>query len=339
MKNYINTLLGTVAFITLSGVLFSASSAQAYVDDSPLGRQNYEQNYLTQLHFRTPGRDFLLNVDFLPDVYYESATYNNGVESSHTTRDRFPLSAEGTLGLTDLLSFSVGESYLFHSVQNTINETSGVQSSPATDGFSDPYFKLDYRYLGGLSGSSFGDGFVTLSPSVGDEQSAGSLQDGNNLRGGTTLEVGTDLYAVVSSNEFSFGGSWLYNASRNFDSGNPVADEVGDNYSTFNLRLRYRYHFNEFVFFQTQGTFYMPYSTHYGFYNSTNNKTEDDSYPIYIVPRLTLGGLLTNLFLLTGSLYYTNYTRSYTQSTVSAMNSYSSVNHEVTLDLGVALLF
>jgi hypothetical protein len=327
-----------VTLIAAVQAILQVSLAQAYENDSPQGRQNYDQNYLDRLHFKTPGQDFLTTVDILPDVIDHSTTTSNGVQTSQSMRDRFLLTAGETYGITDLLSFNITESYLFRSVAATTNDITGVRTSPATSGLSDPSFNLNYRYLGGLVGSTFGDGFVTFSPSAGDNQGASTSQDGNNLRGDTSLQVGTDLYQVVSNNEFSLGGSWFYNTSKNIDSANPGNNEVGDNYSNFDVRLRYRLHFNEFVFIQAQGTFYMPYSTNETYYNSNNGRTVADSYPFYAVPRVTFGFLPTNSTLLTAGVYYTNYTRNYTNSSNTTSSSNSTVYHEVTLDFGLSFL-
>jgi hypothetical protein len=205
-------------FFLASVIIFQAQFANAYENDSPLGRQNYEQNYLDRLHFRTPGQDVLATFVFSPDVYNRTTTSVNGSVTNQSLRDRFPITLGATLGITDLLSFEVSEGYLFNSVQTNINDQTGVQTTPSSSGLSDPAFRLNYRYLGGLVGSTFGDAFINFSPSAGDDQAATSLQSGNNLRGGTTLELGSDLYQVVSQSEFSFGASWIYNTSRNIDS-------------------------------------------------------------------------------------------------------------------------
>jgi hypothetical protein len=319
-------------------VIFQAQIGRAYENDSPQGRQNYEQNYLDRLHFRTPSQDLLTTFDFIPDVINHSTTSTDGVQTSQSMRDRFPITLGETIGVTDLFSVGASESYLFRSVQTNTNDITGVRTSPASSGFSDPTFRANYRYYGGLVGTTFADALINFSPSVGDNQGASTAQDGNNLRGNTSLELGTDLYHVVDSNEFSLGGSWLYSSSKNVDSANSVNDEVGSNLSNFDIRLRYRYHFNEFVFVQAQGTFYTPYTINNTFFNNQNGRAETDSYPFYAVPRVTFGYLPTNFTLFTAGVYYTSYTRDFTPSTNTTSSSNSTIYHEVSLDFGVSFL-
>jgi hypothetical protein len=325
-------------YVAVFVLALQAHRANAYENDSPQGRQNYEQNYLDRLHFRTPGQDLLSTFDFTPDILNDTVTTSNGVQTNQSMKDRFPISLGETLGITDLLSIGITEGYLFHSTQTNINDVTGVQSSPSSSGFSDPTFRANYRYFGSLVGSNFGDAFINFSPSVGDNQGASTSQNGNNLRGDTSFELGTDFYHVADSNEFSVGGSWLTYTSKNVDSANSINDEVGANFSSFDVRLRYRYHLNEFVFVQAQGTLYMPYSASYTYYNSTNNRAESDSYPFYAVPRVTLGYLPTNFVLYSLGVYYTGYTRNYTTSTNTSSSSNTAVYHEVTLDFGVSFL-
>jgi hypothetical protein len=335
MNKVKSNLLRAVFFISVTGMTsaFAADNNNNY--SSTNNSSTYSNNGLAELHYRSPQGAFLGRFDFMPDVFYRSYS-PAGDPSTFGTHIHLPVTAGVGYGITDLLSVTVTEGFLFHDMSQS--EHNGNLNTNSQGGFADPTLALNYRYAGALTGNFFADLVATYSPSFGTADTASFPGGGNDLRGGSSYELGTVAYWVVGqSSETSLGADVTLTGSTDSTADTTASNVTKDSYYNFDVHGDYRYHFNDRYFVDAGGTFYFMRSTDSANVDQTPIRYTRAHLPCYFVPRVDFGYLVTPNWLFTlGATYQEVTTDSYA---TNSGNTTATETKTVTLDAGVRFVF
>lgn len=299
----------------------------------------YESNRLDTLHYHTPGRTVSISADL------QTATQDWQEESQYgqTVYDRYysllDAQAAAAYGITDLFAVGLGIDYLINQTESRTSDASHNSAGFEYGGVSNPTLQLSYRYFGGLTGSLFGTAFFNYSPSLGTNHSAVSDHEtGNHLTGNSNLNFGTNWEINSGRHEFQAQIEAQYiNNSTVEDVVNETETSFADAYWHFYASVNYRIHFqsNFYAGLNLQASFAHSYDVHYPSQSPEIDETVSD--PLYVVPTVSVGWLVTPTCLLYAKLNYESYAQHISPTASSTFGTITNQFQQQFLIIGGAV--
>ncbi len=294
----------------------------------------YEENRVDTLHYRVPQRAFFASASISTPLHYAETIGVNG--STVNTYDTTLLnsSLNVSYGVFDDFLISVTEGYLFKKNVTTTALPAGTATTTEASGFSDPTFSANYRYLGGLKGNYFGNGFLIVSPKSGTAKNSDSGQAGNNLNGSSSVNGGVNFYLVRDVHEFVIEASGTYRTTGSYTSSDPTNSSTSDAYFTWGFTGGYRYHFLDNFYASGSVTLTLAQTINYTFGNQVPVLTEQVSDPVNFSPTLEVGWRAFS-----GASFYVRYSRyGYARTiTPSAGSTLNSIYSQTLISIGAGI--
>jgi hypothetical protein len=211
---------------------------------------------------------------------------------------------------------SASLNYMLNETEMRNDDSNGAVAGYQFSGMSDPTFRVNYRYLGSLTGRFFASAFATYAPSFGTSRPPiANVQAGNNLAGHTTTQIGTNFYWVAGRHEWTASAEAIYTGNSTSENQvNQGNTQFVDSYWRYVVDANYRFHLCEKFYVGLLATLNFAHNQSANYVNSTPPVSESGSYPFYIVPQLQLGWHLTPGSVIQLTYSYTSYSDMYTTS-------------------------